>query len=35
VLTKEIEANNGSWYQVMTMPYLQQPDNRTTGAINV
>jgi two-component system CheB/CheR fusion protein len=33
VLTKEIEANNGSWYQVMTMPYLQQPDNRTTGAI--
>ena len=33
VITREIEANDGRWYQVMTMPYIQQPDNKTTGAI--
>jgi two-component system CheB/CheR fusion protein len=33
VLTKEIEANSGQWYQVMTMPYVQQADNKRAGAI--
>jgi two-component system CheB/CheR fusion protein len=33
VLTKEIETNNGHWYQVMTMPYVQQADSKRTGAI--
>lgn len=33
VISKEIEANNGQWYNVMTMPYIQQADNRRTGAI--
>lgn len=32
-ITKEIETNNGKWYQVMTMPYLQQPDQKIKGAI--
>lgn len=33
VLTKEIETNNGQWYQIMTMPYVQQANNKRTGAI--
>jgi two-component system CheB/CheR fusion protein len=33
VVTKEIEINSGEWYQVMTMPYVQQLDNKRTGAI--
>ncbi|GGE41869.1 two-component system CheB/CheR fusion protein [Pedobacter psychrotolerans] len=33
VITKEIETNNGKWYQIMTMPYIQQSDNKSTGAI--
>jgi len=33
LITKEIETNNGKWYQVMTMPYIQQADNKSTGAI--
>ena len=33
VITKEIETNNGKWYQIMTMPYVQQADNKNTGAI--
>lgn len=33
VLTRELEANNGQWYQVMTMPYVQQADNKRAGAI--
>jgi signal transduction histidine kinase len=33
VITKEIETKDGQWYQVMTMPYLQQPDNKINGAI--
>ncbi|TKC05874.1 chemotaxis protein CheB [Pedobacter frigoris] len=33
VITKEIETNNGKWYQIMTMPYVQQSDNKNTGAI--
>lgn len=33
VITKEIETNNGHWFQIMTMPYLQQPDNKPNGAI--
>ncbi len=32
-ITREIQTNNGRWYQVMTMPYLQQPDYRIAGAI--
>lgn len=33
VITKEIETNSGDWYQVMTMPYVQQADNKRNGAI--
>jgi len=33
VITKEIETNNGKWYQMMTMPYIQQVDNKRNGAI--
>ncbi|WP_411274945.1 chemotaxis protein CheB, partial [Daejeonella sp.] len=32
-VTKEIETNDGKWYQVMTMPYIRQSDNNHTGAI--
>jgi two-component system CheB/CheR fusion protein len=33
IITKEIETNNGKWYQVMTMPYVQQANNKRHGAI--
>jgi len=33
VITKEIETNNGHWYQIMTMPYVRQVDNKNSGAI--
>ncbi|WP_162056384.1 chemotaxis protein CheB [Pontibacter pamirensis] len=33
IITKEMEAINGRWYQIMTMPYLKQPDNQIEGAI--
>lgn len=33
VITKEIETNNGKWYQIMTMPYVQQSEHKNTGAI--
>ncbi|MEO6285721.1 MAG: ATP-binding protein [Dyadobacter sp.] len=33
VVTKEIEAQNGKWYQVMTMPYVRHSSNKTAGAI--
>ncbi len=33
VITKEIETNNGKWYQIMTMPYVQQADHKNNGAI--
>lgn len=33
VITKEVEANNGKWYQVMTMPYIRQADKSINGAI--
>ena len=33
VIIKEVEANNGKWYQIMTMPYVRQADNKTDGAI--
>jgi two-component system CheB/CheR fusion protein len=33
VITKEIETNNGKWYQIMTMPYVQQADQSNNGAI--
>ncbi|KAA5536190.1 PAS domain-containing protein [Taibaiella lutea] len=33
VLTKEVETNNGKWYQIMTMPYIRLPDHNNDGAI--
>jgi len=33
VITKEIETQNGKWYQIMTMPYFEQANNRNNGAI--
>ncbi|MBE9584260.1 PAS domain-containing protein [Mucilaginibacter sp. JRF] len=33
VINKEIESNNGSWYQVTIMPYLQLSENKQNGAI--
>ena len=33
IVTKEIETNNGKWYQIMTMPYVQQADQKRNGAI--
>ena len=33
IITKEIETNNGTWYQVMTMPYLREADNKISGAV--
>jgi two-component system CheB/CheR fusion protein len=32
VITKEIETNNGKWYQIMTMPYVHS-DHKNSGAI--
>jgi two-component system, chemotaxis family, CheB/CheR fusion protein len=32
VISKEIETNNGKWYQVMIMPYVQA-SNKNNGAI--
>lgn len=33
VITKEVEASNGKWYQMMTMPYIREKDNKIDGAI--
>ncbi len=33
IITKEIETDNGKWYQIMTMPYIQHSDNISPGAI--
>lgn len=33
IITKEIETNNGRWYQIMTMPYVQQAENKNSGAV--
>jgi len=33
VITKEIETIDGKWYQIMTMPYFEQANNRNNGAI--
>jgi len=33
VITKEIETNNGKWYQIMTMPYVRMIDETRNGAI--
>lgn len=33
VITKEIETKDGRWFQVMTMPYIKQISNKTSGAI--
>ena len=32
-VTREIQAHDSKWYQVMTMPYIQQLGNKRTGAI--
>lgn len=33
IITKEIQSTDGKWYQLMTMPYIQQIGNRMSGAI--
>jgi len=33
VITREVEATNGKWYQLMTMPYIRNINNKTDGAI--
>ncbi len=33
VITREIETKDGRWFQIMTMPYIKQIDNRASGAI--
>ncbi|MEO5968144.1 MAG: chemotaxis protein CheB [Ferruginibacter sp.] len=33
VINKEIETNEGKWYQVMTMPYIREADNSQSGAV--
>jgi signal transduction histidine kinase len=33
IITREVEANNGKWYQMMTMPYIREKDNKIDGAI--
>ncbi|MEJ6980876.1 chemotaxis protein CheB [Pedobacter sp. P351] len=33
IITKEIESLDGKWYQIMTMPYIRQTDNKIDGAI--
>jgi len=33
LISKEIETNNGKWYQMMIMPYLKQADGKINGAI--
>ncbi|SEJ35727.1 two-component system, chemotaxis family, CheB/CheR fusion protein [Dyadobacter sp. SG02] len=32
-ITREVQANDGKWYQVMTMPYVRKLGNKRTGAI--
>lgn len=33
IITKELQTNSGQWYQIMTMPYIRQADNKTDGAV--
>jgi len=33
VIAKEVETNNGKWYQMRAMPYVHQADNKNSGAI--
>jgi len=33
IITKEIETKDGKWYQIMTMPYVQQTENKNNGAV--
>ena len=33
VITKEIQAINGKWFQVMTMPYLRKGSKKPDGAV--
>ncbi|QEH39585.1 chemotaxis protein CheB [Chitinophaga sp. XS-30] len=32
-LSREVEAMNGNWYQMMIMPYIRQANNQQDGAI--
>lgn len=32
-MNREIEANDGKWYQLMTMPYTHEADNKIHGAM--
>lgn len=32
-VTRELQDNQGKWYQVMTMPYIRQLGNKRTGAV--
>ncbi|HMK03294.1 MAG TPA: CheR family methyltransferase [Ferruginibacter sp.] len=32
-ITREVEAINGKWYQMMTMPYIREKDNKMDGVI--
>ncbi len=32
-ITREVQANDGKWYQILTMPYIRQLGNKRTGAI--
>jgi two-component system CheB/CheR fusion protein len=32
-ITKEIQSNDGKWYQVMTMPYVRQTDDAVHGVV--
>jgi len=32
-ITREVEAINGKWYQMMTMPYIREKDNNMDGVI--
>jgi two-component system CheB/CheR fusion protein len=33
IITKEIQAIDGKWYQVMTMPYVREKNKKADGAI--
>lgn len=33
LISKEIQTKDNRWHQVMTMPYIKQIDNKTSGAI--
>jgi two-component system CheB/CheR fusion protein len=33
IVNRQIEATNGKWYDLMTMPYIHQSDSKTYGAM--